>query len=158
MGGPGDVSAGPGFSSKQEDSVTDETRETIAFLNRLLEAERAGVKVLARLIPDIRNETVAELARSFLRDEGMNCQVLKTMIENMRGTVSPAVGDFVEKVEALSSMEEKLDLLVRGQEWVARQIRKNRSMALTAPDRLFLESIKVQHEHNVDALKDALNG
>lgn len=138
--------------------MAPEAQDPIAFLNRLLEAERAGVKVLATLLPELEKESVISLAKNFLHDEGMNCQVLKTMIENMDGTASTATGDFVQKVAALPTIEEKLALLIRGQEWVASYIRKNRNLLSKTSERMFLEAMKIQHEENVDTLTSMLNG
>ncbi len=130
--------------------------ETSDVLNRLLEAERAGVKVLGALISGIADPEIREMAKRFLRDEGMNCQILKTMIENAGYPVSQRTGDFVRKVEALPTVEEKLELLVKGQEWVAKQIRRSRAFGMKVSDRMLLESIRIQHEENVDALKELL--
>jgi len=135
---------------------TENGPETVDILNRLLEAERAGVKVLGALVPGISDPRLQEMAKRFLRDEGMNCQILKTMIENTGNTVSQRTGDFVQKIEALQILEEKLELLVKGQEWVAKQIRRSRAPGMKVSDRLLLESIRIQHEENVDALKELL--
>jgi len=129
---------------------------SIELLNRLLEAERAGVKVLGALIPGIADPTVQAMAKRFLRDEGMNCQILKTMIENAGAMVSQQTGDFVGKIEALPTIEAKLELLGKGQEWVAKQIRRSRAPGMKVSDRFLLESIRIQHEENVDALKELL--
>ncbi|HOY67798.1 MAG TPA: DUF6306 domain-containing protein [Candidatus Ozemobacteraceae bacterium] len=131
--------------------------DPVDLLNRLLEAERAGVKVLGALIPGIADPAVQAMAKRFLRDEGMNCQILKTMIENAGAPVSQRTGDFVGKIEALPTLGEKLELLVKGQEWVAKQIRRSRAPGMKVSDRFLLESIRIQHEENVDALKDLLS-
>ncbi|MDX9899691.1 MAG: DUF6306 domain-containing protein [Spirochaetia bacterium] len=137
--------------------MAPEAQDPIAFLNRLLEAERAGVKVLATLLPELQKDSVISLAKNFLHDEGMNCQILKTLIENLGGTASSNTGDFVQKVAALQSIEEKLALLIRGQEWVASYIRKNRRLLSKTSERLFLEAMKIQHEENVDILTKLLS-
>ncbi len=131
--------------------------DTAGVLNRLLEAERAGVKVLGTLVPVITDPGIQEMVRRFLRDEGLNCQILKTMIENAGYPLSQRTGEFVRKVEALPTIEEKLELLLKGQEWVARQIRRSRACGLKVSDRMLLESIRIQHEENVDALKEILD-
>ena len=129
----------------------------VEFLNRILEAERAGVKVLNDLIPKIGSDRRRALARKFLRDEGMNCQILKTIIENAGGEASKDTGDFVQKVESLPGIDEKMDLLVKGQEWVAKQIRKNRDTMMNISEAMLLEAMKIQHEENVDALKEIID-
>ncbi len=135
---------------------SENTPKLCDTLNILLEAERAGVKVLGALVPGITDPGMQEMAKRFLRDEGMNCQILKTMIENAGYAVSPRTGDFVQKIEALPTLEEKLELLVKGQEWVAKQIRRSRAPGMKVSDRLFLESIRIQHEENVDVLSRLL--
>ncbi len=129
---------------------------TIDFLNKLLEAERAGVKVLRMLVSLVEDEKKKDLIRRFLHDEGMNCQILKTIIENAGYTISPNTGDFVQKIESLPGIEEKIELLLKGQEWVARQIRRNREIKIKVSERMLLEAIKIQHEENVDALRASI--
>jgi len=131
--------------------------DLISFLNKLLEAERAGVKVLSKLLPQINDSNMEKMVKHFLHDEGMNCQILKTVIENSGGEISTSVGDFVQKIGALETLNEKFELLIRGQEWVAKYIRKNRKLAIKVSDMMFLESIKVQHEENVDRLRAYIN-
>ena len=129
----------------------------IMFINTLLEAERAGVKVLSDLIKEVDDEGLISMMRGFLADEGMNCQILSTLVKHLEGEPSRNTGDFVNKIQALKTNREKLELLARGQEWVAKQIRKNRALFNPGSLALFMESIKVQHEENVDALKKLLN-
>jgi hypothetical protein len=64
----------------------------------------------------------------------------------------------VDKVRALDTLEEKIDLLIRGQAWVGRKIEEFRHLLPSGSPNLFLEAIKVQHEENVDALKHFSNG
>ncbi len=132
--------------------------ELIAFHNRLLEAERAGVQVLTDLSSKVKDPDLNPVLMRFLRDEGMNCQILTTLIRNADGQPSSKVGDFVEKVRALPTTEEKLQLLIRGQEWVAKHIRRNRELPSKTSDRMFMESMKIQHEENVDTLTSYTSG
>lgn len=132
--------------------------DAVAFLNRLLESERAGVKVLSALLQEMPMNSVQSLAKNFLHDEGMNCQVIRTIIDNLNGTASPHTGDFVQKVAALATLEEKLALLIKGQEWVATYIRRNRGLIPKSSDRMFIEAMKIQHEENVDTLSQLIHG
>jgi hypothetical protein len=90
---------------------------------------------------------------TFLQDEGMNCQIPRTFIKNADGEPTSKIGDFIDKMRALSTIEEQLTLLIKGQEWVAKYIRRNRELLLKTSDQMFMESIKIQHEENVDNLK-----
>jgi hypothetical protein len=127
-----------------------------ALLNALLEAERAGVKVLSTMIREAQDEALKVMLREFLSDEGMNCQILSTLIRHLGGEPSKKTGDFVSKIEALKSRKEKYELLAKGQEWVVKQIRKNRSLFNPGSLDLFMESIKVQHEENIDSMRKLL--
>jgi hypothetical protein len=137
----------------------DENTETelIAFYNRLLEAERAGVQALNDISSKIKDKGQKNLLMKFLQDEGMNCQILKTFIRNADGEPTSKVGDFIDKIRALPTIDEQLLLLIRGQEWVAKYIRRNRGLPFKASDRVFMESIKIQHEENVDNLKKSMD-
>jgi len=90
---------------------------------------------------------------TYLGDEGMNCQILTTLIKNLGHEPGSTTGDFIDKIRALNSTDEKLDLLIRGQEWVAKQIRYNRELINSASSMFFVEAIKIQHEKNVDTMK-----
>jgi nitronate monooxygenase len=129
-----------------------QNRALIAFYNHLLEAERAGVQVLIGLIPGVEDKNLKILLERFLRDEGMNCQIFSTIIKNSGEEPGKKTGDFVQKVKALEKMEDKLQLLARGQEWVAKQIRKNRALWVYGSAPVFMEAMKIQHEENVDDL------
>jgi len=131
----------------------NQSKEVIFFYNKLLLAERAGVEVLSGLIHNIEDNDLKTILERFLRDEGLNCQIFSTLIKNSGEEPGKGTGDFVQKVEGLKKMEDKLDLLIKGQEWVARQIRKNRTSFIYSSEAMFLESIKIQHEENVDYLK-----
>jgi hypothetical protein len=124
----------------------------LEFYNLLLEAERAGVKVLGELLSQTEDQHLLDLLKKFLRDEGVNCRILIALIHDLGAEPSVKTGDFVEKVLALDSLKEQIDLLVRGQEWVARKIREFRHLLPAGSPHLFMEAIKVQHEENVDTL------
>ena len=128
----------------------------VDFYNLLLEAERAGVAVLGELISQTEDQRLQELLKKILRDEGLNCRILVSLIHDLGLEPSKRTGDFADKVCALESLEEKTELLIRGQEWVARKIREFRHLLPTGSHHLFLEAIKVQHEENVDAMKKRL--
>jgi len=124
------------------------------FFNMLLEAERAGVKVLGELVRQVEAQQLKTLLNKFLRDEGVNCRILVSFINDLGEAPSDKTGAFAEKVFALDTLHEKMNLLIRGQEWVARKIREFRLPP--GSTHLFLEAIKVQHEENVDTLKKYL--
>lgn len=135
---------------------SDQSKELSDFYRILLEAERAGVQSISDIIPSVEDGELKSIMTRYLRDEGMNCQMLIALIKNLGFEPGNKTGDFVEKIKALDTTEEKLQLLIKGQEWVAKQIRYNRELIDTASSRFFLEAMKIQHEENVDLMKHIL--
>lgn len=130
-----------------------QSQEVILFYHSLLSAEKAGVEVLSRLLHEIEDNNFKIILGRFLRDEGMNCQILSTLIKNSGEEPGKTTGDFVQKVQSLEKIEDKINLLIRGQEWVAKQIRRSRSLFIYGSEAVFMEAVKIQHEENVDSLK-----
>ena len=133
-------------------SETD-TMTLLDFYNMLLEAERAGVTVLGELVKQVDEERLTVALKKFLRDEGANCRVLMNLIHDLNETPSDKTGAFVGKIHALHNLDEKIQLLIRGQAWVARKIREFQSNIPAGSAYLFMNAIKAQHEENVDMLR-----
>ncbi len=131
-------------------------KELTDFYRIILEAERAGVQSISDILPSLEEGELKSLMTNYLRDEGMNCQILTALIKNLGYEPGSKTGDFVEKIKALNTTEEKLELLSKGQEWVAKQIRYNRELIDSTSSSFFMEAMKVQHEENVDTMKKML--
>ena len=130
-----------------------DTMTLLDLYNMLLEAERAGVAVLNELVQQVEEERLAAVLKKFLRDEGANCRVLMNLIHDIGEKPSDKTGAFVGKVQALKSLDEKIQLLIRGQAWVARKINEFHKLVPAGSPYLFLEAIKMQHEENVGTLR-----
>jgi hypothetical protein len=89
-------------------------------LNTLLEAERAGAKVLLALIRE--HPEAAAALQPVQRDEGRYAGLLTRLVRQLGGEPSPRTGDFVGKVLALEGLKTRLELLNRGQAWVAKRV------------------------------------
>ena len=135
-----------------------DTNTLLDFYNMLLEAERAGVTVLSEMNKQIEDQRLKPILVKFLRDEGVNCRILVSLIHDLNANPSDKTGAFVDKIRALDDLDEKIQLLIRGQSWVARKIREFQSHLLTGSAYLFMDAIKVQHEENVDTLKKYFDG
>lgn len=99
--------------------------ELLKLLNTLLEAERAGAKVLAAFLDDYERETPAWRQLSAVqRDEAKNCSILMGLIRALGGVPSAATGEFLEKALKVEGRIARLQFLNRGQGWVARRIRE----------------------------------
>jgi hypothetical protein len=94
--------------------------ELIERLNLLLEAERAGAKVLLALMRE--HEAAAAALAAMQRDEGRYAGLLTRLVRELGGEPSRKTGDFVGKVLALPDLHARLELLNRGQLWVAKRL------------------------------------
>lgn len=132
------------------------TAELVELLNVLLEAERAGAKVLAAFLEDYERDTPGwRRLAAVQRDEAENCVILMNLIRRVNGTPSAATGAFLGKALAVEGKVARLQFLNRGQEWVARKIGE----ALPRLEQNFVRSallaMHVSHLLNIEAC-DAL--
>jgi hypothetical protein len=90
------------------------------LLNILLEAERAGAKLLAAYADELPPDSDAwAWLRLVQRDEARNCSVLIHLLLEEGFKPSMTVGDFYRKGLGIRGWNERLRFLNRGQEWVA---------------------------------------
>lgn len=93
------------------------------LLNALLEAERAGAKLLAAYLNELPADADAWAWLSVIqRDEARNCSVLIHLLLEDDFEPSTAVGDFYRKGLAIRVWSERMRFLNRGQQWVADRI------------------------------------
>lgn len=93
------------------------------LLNLLLEAERAGAKLLAAYLEELPPGTGDWVGlHAVQRDEARNCAVLIHYLLEADVTPSMATGDFYRKGLEIRSWRERLEFLNRGQRWVAKRI------------------------------------
>lgn len=134
--------------------------ELVERLNMLLEAERAGAKVLAAFLDDYERDTPAWRQLAVVqRDEATNCVILIDLIRRVNGAPSQVTGDFQGKALAVEGKVARLQFLNRGQKWVARKI----SEALPRLEQNFVRSaLLAMHESHLlnieacDALVETL--
>lgn len=93
------------------------------LLNLLLEAERAGAKLLAAYLDELPDASFRwKSMRAVQLDEARNCVVLIHLLLEAGLTPSMAVGDFYAKGLTVEGWSERLQFLNRGQAWVARRL------------------------------------
>lgn len=127
------------------------SREIVERLNELLECERAGVEVAMRLASsDARGFTEGEL-KKFAEDEGSACAGLRKAIRRFGGIPLERTGDFADKVMALQTEGERVNLLARGQAWVVKRIEALLPKELDADTRTFLVEMRDEHLENIEA-------
>jgi nitronate monooxygenase len=118
----------PGASRTAERSVRasrpSSTTEVLALLNELLEAERAGARGVREMSEQAAEARARTALREIARDEARFCVMLFGHITRLGGTPSKLTGAFHEKLAAVAGHSERLELLNRGQGWVARRLRE----------------------------------
>jgi len=132
--------------------------ELVMFLNELLEAERAGAKVLSVLVAEGTAPGGQSLLREIAHDEARYCALLTRLIEAQGGVPSGATGSFRDKVLACETLIERLELLNRGQSWVVRKLEQSlpqiRDIAISTE----LAEMRDTHRANVAACGVLLEG
>ena len=126
-------------------------------LNALLEAERAGAKVLAILRDglDARSPERGLLAR-LQKDEGANAVLLYKTIRRLGGVASHDTGAFVQKTLAVDGLAARLAFLNKGQAWVVRKIDQVLPEMEDEEARAMLVEMRVSHLDNIAACEALL--
>jgi nitronate monooxygenase len=97
--------------------------ELVAELNILLEAERAGARVAARIAADAPDAELKALAKVIHADEVRWCRALFGALSDLKADPSKKVGAFYHKAMAIEGVEARLAFVNRGQIWVVRKLR-----------------------------------
>jgi hypothetical protein len=120
------------------------------FLNRLLEAERAGARLLAAYLDELPPGTAEWVGlHAVQRDEARNCAVLIHCLLRADVTPSMATGDFHRKGLELKDWRERLRFLNRGQGWVARRIAEALPRIAPSATRSALQEMHESHVANI---------
>ena len=129
--------------------MTVETMDTIAFLNLLLECERAGAKALRHFQTLEPPPELAVALPALVGDEARYCAGLSRHIVRLGGAPSRRTGEFFDTVRAATGWPARLDLLVRGQRWVAKRIAERLPQCADAELAEFLTEMHATHLVNV---------
>ena len=89
--------------------------ELLAYLNDMLESERAGARGLSQLSKTVGLPAFANLFLDLAKDEGRFCVMLRKHIGRLGGVPSDATGKFYDKLLAREGLVAQLSLLDRGQ-------------------------------------------
>lgn len=134
-----------------------EKQQLIDLLNSLLEAERAGVATANHLIEDHPSVELEAQYKQVKQDEAWSCAGLHQAIVREGGEPSKAVGAFIDKIKACSTLEEKLKLLNKGQSWVARKIDDAIAYGTQPETEAFLIEMRDKHNINIGEMDKYLN-
>lgn len=123
--------------------------ETLDFLNLMLECERAGAKALRAFTDQTPPAVLAAALPTLFHDEARYCAGLSQHITRLGGSPSRQTGDFLAKIIAADGWPARLDLLVRGQRWVAKRIEERLPTIDDADLKGFLSEMHQTHLVNV---------
>src|ERR1051325_2572862 len=120
------------------------------LLNQLLEAERAGHVLLDAMTQETADPQMKALFANFTDLEVGDTAVLEGLMRVHGGTPSAKTSDFAEKVLRVDTLHAQINLLSRGQAWVARKVEQ--ALALKPPPDVaaFLKEMANRHRHNME--------
>ena len=96
--------------------------EQVAFLNRMLEAERAGANALLNILEEHARHSEAWTAlRRVHADEAHNCGLLGAQIRRFGTDYSHVTGDFLGKLLAIEGPRSRVEFLARGLRWAVKR-------------------------------------
>lgn len=124
--------------------------ENIGRLNELLLAERAGVEVGALLKESVSKGFFRNHLAKLEADEATSCAVLERGVRALGGDPAQGKNDFAQKVMALPTLAERLELLARGQAWVVKRLDVLLAEALPEATLGELRAMRVAHVENID--------
>jgi len=131
--------------------------ELAALLNVLLEAERAGARVLSAWLDELPVESAAwPRLRAVQRDEARNCARLIDLLVGMGETPSLKTGDFARRARESLGWEDRLAFLNRGQAWVVRTLSAALPRLADSRGREVLKAMRDSHRDNIAACEALL--
>jgi hypothetical protein len=129
--------------------------EIVAFLNVLLEAERAGARVTLRTSLETAQPEVRALAIAIHRDEVRWCSILQDWIQRLDGVPSSQVGAFYDMAMAIADLPARFAFLNKGQEWVARQLREMLPKVKDEELHPTLSEMLAAHQRNIERVTNS---
>ena len=126
--------------------------ERAAFLNRMLEAERAGARALVVFMDEHPREGEAwKTLRRVQAAEAHNCALLGKLIERSGRSYSHATGEFYDKAVAVSGARARVEFLVRGLGWAVREFEQALPRIEIAEIRATLTAMRDSHLRSIEA-------
>ncbi len=101
------------------------------ILNLLLESERAGVIAIDDLLREVTHPELRALLKTSREDEAATANQLEQLIRSSGASPSDKAGPFAAKVAVAGALQDRLKLLIHGEEWVARKVEE--AIALAPP-------------------------
>lgn len=131
--------------------------EWCAFLNRMLEAERAGARALLEFLGEYERNTEAWRAlRRVQGDETHNCVTLGEQLKRAGAPYSHATGEFLDKALAVSGRKARLAFLCRGLRWSIREIGNALPRVSDDAGRQVLTTIRDTHRRSIAVCEEVV--
>jgi nitronate monooxygenase len=122
------------------------------FLNRMLEAERAGARALVVFMDDFpRHSGEWTILRKVHEDEAHNCALIGEQLKRRGHDYSHATGEFYGKAIAVKGAKERIAFLVRGLRWAIREFEQALPRIDDAEVRALLEGMRERHRRSAAA-------
>jgi Domain of unknown function (DUF6306) len=130
--------------------------EIAAFLNELLEAERAGTTVALRSAEQAGDGPYRDLLRDVHHDEARWCAMLLKQLHALNEPASTKVGAFRDKALAIEALPDRIAFLNRGQGWVVRKLREMLPKVRDDALQRDLSEMLTSHEVNIARANEIL--
>ncbi len=122
------------------------------FLNRMLEAERAGARALVVFMDDWpRNGPEWKTLRKVHEDEAHNCALIGEQLKRRARDYSHATGEFYAKAVAVRGARERIAFLVRGLKWAIREFEQALPKLSDPEIRKLFEGMRERHRRSAAA-------
>jgi nitronate monooxygenase len=123
--------------------------ETDAFLNRMLEAERAGARALVVFMEDFpRHSGDWGILRKIHEDEAHNCALIGEQLKRLGRDYSHATGGFYARALAVQGPRERIRFLVKGLRWAIREFERALPRIDDPEIRRVFEAMKDRHQRS----------
>lgn len=124
------------------------------FLNELIEAERAGARVVLASARAADPGPLAKLLRAVQRDEARWCAMLVRHVKALDERPSVHTGAFYGKAMAVAGLRERIAFVNRGQGWVVRKLREFLPRVRDEKLHSDLSEMLRSHEINIERLNE----
>ena len=132
-------------------------RELEDFLNRMLEAERAGARALVVFLDDFpRNSETWKILRRVHEDEAHNCALIGEQLKRRGRDYSHATGEFYDKAVAVKGARERIAFLVKGLRWAIREFEQALPKIADTPTRDLFQGMRERHLRSCAACESVL--
>jgi len=127
------------------------------FLNRMLEAERAGARALVVFMDDWpRNGREWTVLRKIHDDEAHNCALIGEQLKKLGRDYSHATGEFYDKAVAVKGARERIAFLVKGLKWAIREFEQALPGIKDPEARNLFQQMRERHLRSVASISDGL--